>query len=138
MTTEQDVINRRGVPAGTIAWWAGDYNDLPVGFLLCDDSAISRTVYADLFAAISTRFGIGDGGTTFNLPDIIERFIQGIETDTTDPSASGGATANTNSANGGGIFNKEEGSGDVEMIVHTHTIADIRPPFLELVPIIAY
>lgn len=40
------------------------------GWLLCDGSAISRTTYADLFAAISTTYGVGDGSTTFNLPDL--------------------------------------------------------------------
>jgi microcystin-dependent protein len=42
----------------------------PDGWLLCDGSAVSRTTYADLFAVIGTTFGIGDGVTTFNLPDL--------------------------------------------------------------------
>ena len=42
---------------------------IPSGFLLCDGSAISRTVYASLFSIISTTYGVGDGSTTFNLPD---------------------------------------------------------------------
>lgn len=42
----------------------------PTGFLSCDGSAVSRTTYADLFAVISTNFGVGDGSTTFNLPDL--------------------------------------------------------------------
>lgn len=41
-----------------------------VGWLLCDGSAVSRTTYADLFGVISTTFGVGDGSTTFNLPDM--------------------------------------------------------------------
>lgn len=48
---------------------ASSSNTIPSGFLLCDGSAISRTTYASLFAIISTNFGIGDGSTTFNLPD---------------------------------------------------------------------
>lgn len=40
----------------------------PTGWLKCDGSAISRTTYADLFAAIGTKYGAGDGSTTFNLP----------------------------------------------------------------------
>lgn len=39
------------------------------GYLRCDGSAISRTTYADLFAYLGTRFGAGDGSTTFNLPN---------------------------------------------------------------------
>src|SRR5688500_9726 len=38
------------------------------GWLLCDGSAVSRTTYADLFAAIGEKWGAGDGSTTFNLP----------------------------------------------------------------------
>lgn len=38
-------------------------------WLLCDGSAVSRTTYSDLFALIGTAFGVGDGSTTFNLPD---------------------------------------------------------------------
>jgi hypothetical protein len=43
----------------------------PTGFLACDGSAVSRTSYADLFALIGTTYGIGDGSTTFNLPNIV-------------------------------------------------------------------
>lgn len=41
----------------------------PTGWLVCDGSAISRTIYADLFAVIGTSYGEGDGSTTFNLPN---------------------------------------------------------------------
>ena len=52
----------------------GDYKQSAVssnsyGWLLCNGGAISRTVYASLFAIIGTSFGVGDGSTTFNLPD---------------------------------------------------------------------
>lgn len=42
----------------------------PAGWLVCDGSAVSRTSYADLFAAIGTTYGAGDESTTFNLPDL--------------------------------------------------------------------
>ncbi len=48
-----------------------------VGWLLCNGAAVSRTTYADLFAAISTTYGIGDGSTTFNVPDYRQRFVMG-------------------------------------------------------------
>jgi len=41
----------------------------PDGYLECDGSAISRTTYAALFADIGTMYGVGDGSTTFNIPD---------------------------------------------------------------------
>lgn len=43
---------------------------LPAGWFLCDGSAISRTTYSALFALIGTTYGIGNGSTTFNLPDL--------------------------------------------------------------------
>jgi len=42
----------------------------PTGWLLCDGSAVSRTTYSDLFALISTAYGVGDGSTTFNVPNL--------------------------------------------------------------------
>lgn len=50
---------------------------LPEGWLLCDGSAVDRTLYAALFAAIGTTYGSGNGSTTFNLPNLTDRFIQG-------------------------------------------------------------
>lgn len=50
---------------------------VPSGFLLCDGSAVSRTTYADLFAVAGTTYGIGNGSTTFNLPDLRSRFPLG-------------------------------------------------------------
>ena len=47
------------------------------GWLLCDGAAVSRTTYADLFAVISTTFGAGDGSTTFNVPNLIEKYPAG-------------------------------------------------------------
>ena len=49
------------------------------GYLLCDGSAVSRTTYAALFAIISTTYGVGDGSTTFNLPDLTGRAIFGYK-----------------------------------------------------------
>lgn len=54
-------------PAGVIWDFAGA--TAPTGWLLCDGSAVNRTTYAALFTAISTTYGVGDGSTTFNLPD---------------------------------------------------------------------
>jgi microcystin-dependent protein len=50
---------------------------LPFGFLMCDGSAVSRTTYARLFSYIGTNFGVGDGSTTFNLPDCRGYFVRG-------------------------------------------------------------
>lgn len=57
-----------GVTAGIITAYGG--TTAPTGWLLCDGSAVSRETYSDLFKAIGTTYGTGDGSTTFNLPDL--------------------------------------------------------------------
>ena len=51
----------------------------PSGWLKANGAAVSRTTYADLFAAIGTTFGAGDGQTTFNLPDLRGEFVRGLD-----------------------------------------------------------
>ena len=63
-------------PAGIVMPFAG--STAPQGYLLCDGSAVSRTDYADLFAAIGTTYGAGDESTTFNLPDLSGRVVLGV------------------------------------------------------------
>ena len=63
------------VPPGAIMAFGG--SAAPAGWLLCDGSAVSRTTFAALFAAISTAYGSGDGSTTFNLPDLRGRAAVG-------------------------------------------------------------
>jgi microcystin-dependent protein len=63
------------VPAGMLFDFAG--TTAPTGYLACDGSAVSRTTYAALFAAISTTWGAGDGSTTFTLPDFRRRVAVG-------------------------------------------------------------
>ena len=53
--------------AGTIKTFGGA--SAPSGWSLCDGTAVSRTTFAALFAVIGTSYGVGDGSTTFNLPD---------------------------------------------------------------------
>ena len=48
------------------------------GFLLCNGQAVSRTTYANLYAAIGVNFGAGDGSTTFNVPDYRGCFLRGL------------------------------------------------------------
>lgn len=52
-------------------------NKPPTGWLACNGAAISRTVFAGLFARIATLYGAGDGSTTFNLPDLRGLFLRG-------------------------------------------------------------
>ena len=56
------------IPAGTISQFAG--TAAPSGWLLCNGAAVSRTTYAALFAAIGTTWGVGNGSSTFNVPNL--------------------------------------------------------------------
>lgn len=73
------------VPTGCVQAFAG--STTPNGWLLCDGSAVSRETYAALFAVIGTTYGTGDGGTTFNVPNLVDKFIQGNTTSGTTKSA---------------------------------------------------
>ncbi|MCG3198374.1 MAG: hypothetical protein GHCLOJNM_02873 [bacterium] len=66
---------------GEVRMWAGPISAIPSGWLLCDGSAISRTTYANLFGVLGTIYGIGDGTTTFNLPDLRDRSPMGARQD---------------------------------------------------------
>ena len=74
---DQLAVNGAGAPVGTIQYFAMDAP--PAGYLKADGTLISRTVYADLFAAIGTTYGAGDGTTTFALPDLRGEFVRGFD-----------------------------------------------------------
>lgn len=69
-----------GLPPGVVMDFGG--TSAPSGWLECDGSAVSRTTYAPLFAAISSNYGVGDGSSTFNLPDFRGRARVGRGTGT--------------------------------------------------------
>lgn len=62
---------------GTIAYVG--MNSTPTGWLKANGAAVSRSAYADLFAAIGTTYGSGDGSSTFNLPDLRGEFPRGFD-----------------------------------------------------------
>lgn len=64
------------VPTGMIS----AFNNVPEGWLQCNGAAVSRTTYAALFAVIGTKYGSGDGSTTFNLPNLHHKFLEGTNT----------------------------------------------------------
>lgn len=65
-------------PAGSLAF--GPVSTMP-GYILCDGRQVSRTDYVDLFEAIGTNFGAGNGSTTFNVPDYRGCFLRGLGID---------------------------------------------------------
>lgn len=85
-----------GLPSGALVMWAA--SAAPTGYLLCDGAAVSRSTYAALFSAIGTAWGVGDGSTTFNLPDLRGRVAIGESPGL----LSGGRNAEHNLAESGG------------------------------------
>lgn len=68
-------VEKRVEPPGIIKAYGG--STAPRGHLMCNGDAVSRTTYADLYAIIGTNYGTGDGSSTFNLPDLRQRFPLG-------------------------------------------------------------
>ena len=73
-----------GIPPNALPFLVGQVcffalSDAPSGFLVCDGASVSRTVYAELFDAMGTLHGAGNGTTTFNLPDLRGEFIRGLD-----------------------------------------------------------
>ena len=116
----------RVIPPGTIVMTGR--NTAPSGWLICNGSAVDRTQYAELFAAISTTFGAGNGTTTFNLPDMRGRVAAGVGTGT------GGGASGTGAPTGGTALAAVSlsgwfGTNDVTLTsaqipAHTHPITD--------------
>jgi len=98
-TTETTTAIANATPSGMLLMWSTA--TAPTGYLLCAGAAVSRTTYATLFAVIGTTFGVGDGATTFNLPDFRDRMPIGAGT--------------TYALNASG------GSADAVVVSHTHT-----------------
>jgi microcystin-dependent protein len=92
----------------------------PSGWLLCNGDAVSRTTYADLFAVLGTTFGVGNGSTTFNVPDMRSRMPIGVGAGT-------GLSART-LAQTGGVETQTISSANLPthqhtLSAHTHTSA---------------
>jgi microcystin-dependent protein len=90
-----------GAPTGGLIMWGT--GTAPTGWLLCAGAAVSRSTYAALFSVIGTTFGVGDGSTTFNLPNYTNRTPYGTTL---------GATG---------------GSADAILVSHTHTATVADP-----------
>jgi microcystin-dependent protein len=110
-------------PAGVVLPFAG--STAPTGWLLCFGQAVSRTTYADLFTAIATNHGVGDGSTTFTLPDLRGRIPGGKDN-------MGGTAASRLTTAGSGVNGLTLGAAGgaqthtmsiAEMPAHGHSLA---------------
>lgn len=81
-TNFQLVNSSSSIPTGSLAMWSTA--SAPSGWLLADGSAVSRTTYAGLFAVISTTYGVGDGSTTFNVPNLKGKVPVGLDSGQTE------------------------------------------------------
>jgi microcystin-dependent protein len=138
------------VPSGSVSWFAG--STAPSGYLSCDGSAISRTTYATLFAAISTTHGAGNGSTTFNIPDLRGEFIRGVDggrgvdSGRAFASAQSGAIGSHShlidlyNAGGGAYQAQQQGSNSFTGTTSTGATGgtETRPRNIALLPIIKY
>ncbi|MCH9844120.1 MAG: phage tail protein [Alphaproteobacteria bacterium] len=77
-------LRRALQPTGLIEIWSGELSEIPDGWLYCQGQAVSRTTYADLFALVGTKYGNGNGSTTFNVPNMTQRTVMGRRYSTTD------------------------------------------------------
>jgi len=103
-------------PAGVVLPFAG--STAPTGWLLCFGQAVSRTTYADLFTALGTTYGAGDGATTFALPDLRGRIPGGKDN-------MGGSAASRLTTAGSGVDGVTLGaSGGAQ----THTLTNAQLP----------
>jgi len=103
------------IPPGTVFDYAG--TTAPTGYLLCDGSAVNRTTYSALFNILGTTWGVGDGSTTFNIPDLRGRTSIGA--------GQGGGL--TNRTLGQTLGTEQHILTVSEMPAHTHNVQNNSP-----------
>lgn len=104
---------------GEIIMFGGQ--SLPTGWLLCDGRAVSRTVYPNLYAAVGTLYGAGDGVTTFNLPNLSARFPRG-SSDTAGVGTLGGAASVSKTLTTANLPPHSHTMAHTHSTAHTHAI----------------
>jgi microcystin-dependent protein len=121
----------RGVPTGTILIFAGAEAKLPAGYALCNGATASRTTYAELYNLIGTTYGVGDGVTTFNLPDLRQRFPLGVYSTTPSLGLTGGSFTCSGTTDVPSGYTGASPGANALTTVHTHAFSgDCTNPYL--------
>ena len=107
------LLNRYPMPPSMVIDWFGLEASIPAGFIVCDGRTVSRTTYADLFAKAGTLAGVGDGLTTFNVPDLRGLFTRMVDQTTVgsagrDPDAATRTPSGTGTAQQAGSYEADE------------------------------
>lgn len=106
------------MPTAVVLPYAG--TSAPTGFLMCNGAAVSRTTYARLFNVIGTTFGAGDSSTTFNVPDLRQKYPMGVAASGTG-NALGDTFGSINHTHGAGSF-AVSGTTSSTAVPHTHSL----------------
>lgn len=119
------VISAEETGGGVSGWSPGDRKEtyraaVEAGWLECNGQAVSRATYADLFTAVGTRFGPGNGSTTFNVPDERGRVSVGAGGAYVQDALGGSAT---------GALAVENLPPHAHSMTHTHSINHNHDPF---------
>lgn len=131
-------VQVNGTPTGGLMLWPTA--SPPANWLICNGSAVSRATYATLFAVVGTTFGVGDGSTTFNLPNYTNRMPIGAGSSYSVNSQGGSATTTltttelpshshsaSSSSSSSSTFTGSAGSTSVTNIDHSHNLSANYP-----------
>jgi len=110
LQAQLDALAQLVVPVGGVLPFAGPPEAVPPGFLLCDGSAVSRIEFAALFAEIGTAHGVGDGASTFDVPDYRGRLLRGVDSGVGRDPESAARSAMGSGGNAGDAVGSVQGS----------------------------
>jgi microcystin-dependent protein len=105
-----------GIPTATIVPWSSA--SVPSGFLECNGTAVSRSTYSALFAIVGTTYGVGNGSTTFNVPDLQDNVPVGKSNNKNLASTGGANTVAATGNVGGSTANATLST--AQLASHTH------------------